>query len=263
MGKKTVLKTFSLGAEPGMPSPERLADWAGEQRGRRADLTSFLVEESIIPQVNAGITSPCAGGKFYSARLQESIVGLEGDRIRGELAISPGFLIDDAVRTGILAHPCRFAVPAPHLVVKGDEYYGDPDEAGGSLYEQYRLIFRAMRDAGIHGHVCICEQAVPEELEALAGRRVLFHIEKATTATLEEVLEYQQTLIVEGSGIREIGRLRDEFEISHVLVLDPKEDELRAAIEVFEPDRVQVAGYCANGDPDYWKSIVASATMKA
>jgi len=262
MGKKTVLKTCSLGAEPGVPSPGRLAEWAGEQRGRCADLTSFLVEESIIPQVDAGITTPCAGGKFYSARLQESIVGLEGDRIRGELAISPGFLIDDAARAGIRAHPCRFAVPAPHLVVKGDEYYGDADEASGALYEQYRHIFRAMRDAGVNGHVCICERAVPEEMEALAGRRVLFHIEKATTATLEEVLEYQQTLIIEGSGIREIGRLRDEFDVSNVLVLDPKEDELRAAIEVFGPDRIQVAGYCANGDPDYWKSIVASAAVK-
>ncbi|MDH7510969.1 MAG: hypothetical protein QHH04_08020 [Methanolinea sp.] len=258
----TVLKTCSLGAEPGMPPPQRLAEWAGDQKGRCADLTSFLVEESVLPQVDAGITIPCAGGKFYSARLRESIVGLEGDRIRGELAIFPDFLIDDAARAGILADPCWFAVPAPHIVVKGDEYYGDSDEACSSLYDQYRHIFRTMRDAGIFGHVCICEQAVPEEMESLAGRRVLFYIEKATTAMLEEVLEYQKTLIIEGSGIREIERLRDEFEISRVLVIDPEVDELRAAIGVFEPDRVQVAGYCTNGDPDYWKSIVSSATVK-
>jgi hypothetical protein len=262
MGKKTVLETCSLGSEPGVPPPARLAEWVGKQRGRCADLTSFLVEESILPQIDAGIIIPCAGGKFYAGRLEESIAGLEGNRICGELEVSPNSLIEDAARVVALAQSCRFAVPAPHLVVKGDEYYGDADEANDALYEQYRRIFRAMRDAGIHGIICICEQAVPEEMEDLAGKRVLFHVERATTTTLEEILEYQQTLIVQGSCIREIGRLRDEFEISRVLVLDPKGDELSAVIEVFEPDRVEVAGYCIDGDPDYWKAIVASATVE-
>jgi len=261
MVKKTVLKTCSLGAEPGVPSPEALAEWIGEQRGRWADLTSFLVEESVLPQVDAGITVPCAGGKFYSTRLQESILGLEGGLICNELGLSPDLLVEDATRARAIAPSCRFAVPAPHTVVKGDEYYGDVDEASGSLYKQYRQILREMRDAGIAGHICICEKAVPAEMEALAGRRVLFFVEEAGTGTLEEILEYQQTLVVRGSDIPEIGRLRDEFEIYRVMILDPRRDDLQKALETFEPDQVQVAGYSVNGDLNYWESIVSSATV--
>jgi hypothetical protein len=181
--------------------------------------------------------------------------------ICNELGLSPDLLVEDATRAGAVASSCRFAVPAPHMVIKGDEYYGDLDEASGSLYEQYRRIFREMRDAGIAGHICIGEKAVPEELEALAGRRALFFVEEAGTRTLEEILEYQQTLVVRGSDIPEIGRLRDEFEIYRILVLDPRRDDLQKALEIFEPDQVQVAGYSVNGDRDYWKSLVGSATV--
>jgi len=184
-----------------------------------------------------------------------------GGLISSELGLSSDLLVDDASRARAIAPSCRFSVPAPHLVAKGDEYYGDLDEANDSLYEQYRCIFREMRDAGIAGHVCICERAVPEELEALAGRRVLFFVEEAGISTLEEILEYQQTLVVRSSDIPEIGRLRDEFEISRVLVLDPRGDDLRRTLETFEPDQVQVAGYWIDGDPHYWKSIMDSAIV--
>lgn len=262
MGNRIVLPTCSLGAEPGVPSPQKLAEWVGEQRGRRADLISFSVEESLVPQVDAGITLPCAGGLFYAMRLQESLAGLDGDRILGELDVILEFLVDDAERAVSIAGPCRFAVPAPHLVVKADLYYDDPGEAGDALHEQYRKVFREMRDAGIVGHVCICERAIPEELEALAGRRVLFFVTEADDSMLGEILEYQQTLVVRGHQVSAAGRLKEEYEITRILVLDPGRDHLREALDIFDPDQVQVAGYSSSGDPGYWNGIADSATLR-
>jgi len=58
MAKKVVFETVSLGSEPSVPEPGKLAEWAGAQRGKRADLVSFLLEEGLPPRKMRGYTSP-------------------------------------------------------------------------------------------------------------------------------------------------------------------------------------------------------------
>ncbi|MEM2124463.1 MAG: hypothetical protein QXL43_03965, partial [Methanolinea sp.] len=233
-----------------------------DQRGREADLTSFLVEASLRPQRDAGISLPCAGGKFYGKRLGESIEGLEGGKITGELALSPGLLADDAARAVALSPGCRFAVPAPHLVAREDAHYGDEEEARATLCEQYRLLFREMRDRGAAGHVCIGGEAVPAELEAFAGRRVLFFVEGADRATLGELLEYQRAIVVRGRDIAGLAELMDECEVATVFLLDPGGDDVERILEVCDAERVRLAGYCTAKCPEYWRRLVDASAVR-
>ncbi|MCQ8894325.1 MAG: hypothetical protein NQU46_06820 [Methanolinea sp.] len=261
MGKKIVLPTLSLGSEPGHISPARLAEWIGQQRGQWADLTSYHVESCLLPQVEAGITLPCAGGKFYSTRLGEAIKGLANGRVTGELDLDTQYLGDDAGRARRIAPVCRFAVPAPHILVNTGPSEKDQEEAKFALYQKYSLIFRTMRDDGIAGHVCIGERAVPEEMEALAGKRVLFFVEEGDAATLETILDYQHVIVIKGEEITAVMDLCDRYDIFRVVIRDPRKDDIRALLQVFDQDQVQVAGYGSDCQPEYWKAVAGFATI--
>lgn len=261
MAKKVVFETVSLGSEPSVPEPGKLAEWAGAQRGKRADLVSFLLEEGLAPQEDAGVHQPCAGGLFYKDRWIESISGITGNDITEEMGIMPEYLADDALRIRAISSLCRVAVPAPHQFSLTDTYYGDEDEAMEALHSQYRALMRAMRDSGIVGHVVHCTRAVPEELEALAGKKVFFYFESLDTESIAEILEYQQVLAIRKDHIPLLEEAREEFAVNRVILVDPCRDDLLVLLKSFDKDCIQVGGYCASDEKKYWESLVDSSIL--
>ena len=69
MAKRLKLATRALGAEPGKPDVPALAAWISEHRGTAADIITYQLDQSLSPQLPAGIMSPCAGGRFYRERI--------------------------------------------------------------------------------------------------------------------------------------------------------------------------------------------------
>jgi hypothetical protein len=261
MAKKLIFQTISLGSEPITPEAGQLTEWVSAQRGRQADITSFLLEKGLFPQQEASVDLPCAGGKFYQERWRESISGQENGYITGELGIRTDYVVEDTVRIREISGISRGALPAPHRLGFNDRYYGDEEEAVAALYHQYKHLFRAMRDAGIVGHVLHCTEAVPGELEALAGKKVFFYLESPDVESMATLLEHQKVLAVRKDDFPLLVGHSEEYEINQVLIIDPDADALREALRSFDPDYIQVGGYCTGDNPGYWKSLVDSAIL--
>jgi len=261
MAKKLVFRTVSMGSEPPIPDAGELALWVRTERGRQADLSSFLIEEGLRPQVDAGVDLPCAGGKFYRSRWLESISGIKEGYITDELGIMPGFVEDDAARVKSVSGGCRVALPAPHLLDLTDRYYGDADESSAALFQQYRRLLRAMRDAGVAGHVLHCTAAIPEELEALAGKNVFFFLKDPDEESMATLLEHQRAIGIRGSPLPLLLDHREEYEVTEVLILDPDAGELTNLLHSFDPDQIRVGGYCPEHCHEYWRALVDSATV--
>lgn len=261
MAKKLVFPTVSIGSEPSIPDAGELAGWVRTERGRQVDLTSFLIEEGLRPQVEAGIDFPCAGGKFYRARWLESISGIKEGDITNELGMMPGAVEDDAARVRSVSGSCRVALPAPHLLELTDRYYGDVDESSAALCQQYRRLLRAMRDAGVAGHVLHSTDAVPEELEFLAGKTVFFFLENPGEESIATLLEYQRVIAIRGDLIPVLLPHMEEYEVSQVLIMDPDARDLTNLLNSFDRDQIQVGGYCTEHRPEYWRTLVDSATV--
>src|SRR5512138_866952 len=153
MGKRRKLTTRAFGAEPGLPDTAGLAAWIAEHRGREADLTTFLLDRSLAPQIPAGIGWPCAGGRFYADRIRRSMAGLFEDRIEAELHADLAAVTEDAAGIVLQQKGAWCAVPAPSLLGLQDRHYGDPDERDDAVAGVYRTILRAMRDTGVAGHI--------------------------------------------------------------------------------------------------------------
>ena len=51
MAKRLKLATRAFGAEPGMPDIVTLAAWIAEHRGTTADIITYLLDQSLAPQV--------------------------------------------------------------------------------------------------------------------------------------------------------------------------------------------------------------------
>ena len=104
MKKRLNLATRAFGAEPGDPDGAVLAAWIASHRGITADLITYLLDQSLAPQISAGIDFPCAGGKFYKKRIIESITGVEEGKTTGEISLNDlhlyasGWVIDRADR---------------------------------------------------------------------------------------------------------------------------------------------------------------------
>ena len=76
MGKRVNLSTRAFGAEPGVPDVITLASWVAEHRGMTADILTYHLDQSLAPQIAAGITMPCAGGRFYADRILSCLLGI-------------------------------------------------------------------------------------------------------------------------------------------------------------------------------------------
>jgi hypothetical protein len=122
-------------------------------------------------------------------------------------------------------------------------------------------MMRAMRDAGVAGHVLLCDTPTGEELEALAGRNVFFFTENQNKKTLSLLLEYQAVVAVRPSALGLVEDLMGEYEVLKIVILDAGEEALMQALGFKDPENLLCGGYCHDACSHYWKSIVKKASV--
>lgn len=259
MGKRQKLATRALGAEPEKPDIAALSGWVAEHRGRTADITTYLLDRSLAPQIEAEIGMPCAGGKFYADRLLASIDGIvDRNAIRDLHADTPA-VVEDAAGIVVQRKGAWCALPAPRVLAITDAYYGDTDEWSDAICGIYKTILRAMRDMGVFGHVVICDRATETECAALGGRKVFFFQPSPSRDDLMCLLEYQHRIAVGNNELPVLLGLMNEFTVGHVLLVDPDPHAIELARSHLDPDQITVAGYCTGDSGTYWKDLVVHA----
>ncbi|OPY39300.1 MAG: hypothetical protein A4E35_00070 [Methanoregula sp. PtaU1.Bin051] len=263
--RKRQLVTLSFGAEPGMPDVPALADWVAKRRdgGVESDLITYLLEAALAPQLEAAITIPCSGGRFYASRLLSSFTGIKDGVIRGETVISDRMIVADSAELVLQKKGVWCAVPAPHILSIRDEYYYDEDEAFGAVADLYRGAMRAMRDAGIYGHVLICDRADNTELAALSRQKVFFFLPQPGREDLEVLLEHQRRIAVDKGHLEDVFDLSDEYELRQLVIIDADHESIASALSHFDPEQVVIGGYCTTSCESYWKDLIKGAYYTA
>ena len=262
VGKPIVFPTRSFGSDAPPPDPGLLAEWVRTRRGQPADLVSYFLEEGLVPQLDAGVTFPCAGGRFYRQRWLDALTGIEDSVITAEPGCDATQLVADAVDLGRIRKNLRVAIPAPHVLALKDQYFKDSDEADHSLSTVYGDMMRAMRDAGIAGHVVCGDRAVPDELDALAGKKVFFFSRDQTARSLSSLLEPQAAVAVRPSALPTLEELMGEYDVRTIILLDPGELDLRQALTIKDQDQLICGGYCRDSCDRYWRDLVEKAMIR-
>jgi hypothetical protein len=257
MQKVVPLTTRALGAEPGTPDLARLTGWVAEHRGTAADLHAYRLDESLAPQISSGIIYPCAGGLFCRDRVRESLTGLNmtRDRAIGDIHVDTGTLADDATLISSLKKECWCALPTPLSLGITDEYYRDKEEWCDAITTAYRSLMRAMRDAGIGGHVLIGETSDELEISLLAGKKVFFFVPDPQPKDLETLMEHQRQVAINTRMLESAIILANEYAVNQWIVMDPDERGIRMALSHFDPDQVIAGGYCTNECNSYWERL--------
>jgi len=259
MTKRRTLSTRSFGAEPDVPDIPELAAWVAGHRGKSGDLMSYQLDQSLAPQVSAGITMPCAGGKFYKDRIMACLVGIQGSKAVDEISVSDTAVIEDAARIVAQKKGVWCAFPSPHDLGIADSYYHDHDEWSNAISGAYRLLMRSMRDAGIAGHVLICNQIDDAELSALSRQKVFFFQPRPDRESLELLMEYQRKIAVSPSCLDTVFGIATEYDLHQIIIQDADEESIAHALSLLDPDQVVVGGYCTGECEKYWRSVVESA----
>lgn len=259
MSKRLRLETRSFGAETGVPEVAELSAWIAGHRGKPLDLTRFRILQSLAPQLEHAIDIPCAGGKYLRDRIITSLTGITGGKATGDIFADTGLLAEDASAVAGERRGTWCALPAPHLLLLSDHYYHDADEWASALAVTYRAILRAMRDAGVTGHVLICDRAEDRELAALAGPKVFFFLPAADREDLSSLMEYQRNIAIGNRKLDLVFDLADEYTLRKLFIIDPDPAAIELSLSRLDPDRVNAAGYCTVDCGNYWKGLAASA----
>lgn len=259
MVKRRKLATRAFGAEPGVPDVSGLAAWITEHRGREADIVTYLLDQSLAPQVNAEIGSPCAGGKFYAGRIRQCITGIRDNRAVGELHIDTPAIIEDAAGIVVQRKGAWCAMPAPHVLGIEDALYGDGEEWNSAICDAYRTIMRAMRDTGVTGHVLIADRMDDAELAPLTGKKTFFFAPAPEREDLAALMEYQQQVAVRKDQLKTLFDLTDEYTLRKLFIIDPDPAAIRLALSHLDADQIVAGGYCTEGSGEYWKDLVSNA----
>jgi hypothetical protein len=259
MVKRLTLPTRAFGAEPGVPDIPALTKWVAEHRGMTADLLTYRIDQSLVPQISAGITAPCAGGKFYADRILSCLIGVTGRKAVDEIGVDTDAVFEDACAMVGQKKGVWCAMPAPHALGIVDTYYDDEDEWNDAITGAYRTIMRAMRDAGIAGHMIIGDVADDAEISGLAHPNVFFFFPKQNREILQCVLEHQRQVAVSKSALTTALDLRNEYDLHRIIVLDPDEEAIALALSHVDPDQIMAGGYCTEKCDTYWKSLVDAA----
>jgi hypothetical protein len=259
MVKRLQLATRAFGAEPGIPDVAGLAAWVAEHRGITADIVTYLLDQSLSPQLPVGITVPCAGGRFYSTRIMECLAGVEGGKATGEIHLNPHAIIEDAAGIVVQKKGAWCALPAPHLLGITDTYYNDEEEWNAAITGTYRDLMRSMRDTGIRGHVLICNAMREPEVEALVRQNVFFFQPRADRESLACLMEYQHQIAVGRDHIDTVLDLSSEYDLRKIIIIDPDSESIERALASLDPDQVSAGGYCTAACKDYWKDLVDAA----
>ncbi len=200
-------------------------------------------------------------GLFCRGRILESLTGLNNDRNSavGEIDVDPGALTGDALMLAAQRKDVWCALPAPRTLGITDTYYGDDDEWCDAITGAYRTLMRAMRDAGIGGHVLICDTVEETEISALAGKKVFFFAPAPERENLLTLMEYQRQVAVGNTMLETVFDLAGEYELHRLIVMNPDDNGIRLALSHLDPDQVIAGGYCTDACDTYWKELVKSA----
>jgi len=259
MVKRRKLATRAFGAEPGVPDVSGLAAWITEHRGREADIVTYLLDQSLAPQVRAEIGSPCAGGKFYAGRIRQCIAGIRDNRAIGELHIDTPAIIEDAAGIVVQRKGAWCAMPAPHVLGIEDAHYGDEEEWSSALCDAYRTIMRTMRDTGVAGHVLIADRMDNAELASLTGQKTFFFAPAPEREDLATLMEYQQQVAAGKDQLQAVFDLTNEYTLRKLFIIDPDPAAIRLALSHLDADQVVAGGYCTDESGEYWKDLVSNA----
>jgi len=262
MTKRLELATRAFGAEPGLPDVAGLAGWIAEHRGHLADMVTFQLDQSLAPQIPAGILTPCAGGLFYRKRILESIKGVVDGRATGEIHFESRDIIEDAAGIVVQKKSSWCALPAPHMLAIADSYYEDAYEWSDAINSVYRALMRAMRDTGIPGHVLIGDTMKEEELAALANKKVFFFLPDPDRESLASLLEHQRQVAVGKDQLKILFELTGEYDLGKIFIVDPDREAIERALSQLDPDQVAVGGYCQDSCETYWNDLAGSSVYQ-
>jgi hypothetical protein len=259
MVKRRNLSTRAFGAEPGIPDVAVLAAWIADHRGTPADMITYLLDQSLAPQLAAGIISPCAGGRFYRNRIMECLAGVEEGKAIGEIHLNPHAIIEDAAGIVLRKKGTSCALPAPHLLGIMDTYYHDDEEWNGAIAGVYHDLMRSMRDTGIKGHVLICREIHEPEIESLVRPNIFVFQPEPDRESLACLMEHQHQIAVGRDYVDTVLALSSEYDLRKIIIVDPDVDSINRALECLDPDQVSAGGYCTDTCTDYWKNLVDAA----
>jgi len=259
MVKRRNLSTRAFGAEPGIPDVAVLAAWIADHRGTPADIITYLLDQSLAPQLAAGIISPCAGGRFYKNRIMECLAGVEEDKVTGEIHLNPHAIIEDAAGIVLQKKGTLCAMPAPHLLGITDTYYHDEQEWNDAIAGVYQDLMRSMRDTGIKGHVLICKTIQEPEIESLVRPNIFVFQPEPDRESLACLMEHQSQIAVGRDYVDTVLALSSEYDLRKIIIVDPDTESIERALECLDPDQVSAGGYCTDISPDYWKNLVDEA----
>jgi len=259
MVKRRILPTRAFGTEPDVPDIPVLAEWIAKNLGKSGDLISFYLDQSLSVQLSSEITIPCAGGIFYKDRIMDSLMGIDSKAVVDEIAIKIEAVTKDALDIVSQKKNIWYALPAPHALGITDSYYHDKDEWQDAIAGEYRTLMRSMRDAGIGGHVLICDTIDEVELSALSRQKVVFFARNPDREELATLMEYQRQVAVDPHHLAMAFDLAHEYEIHELIILDPDMESIALALSEFDPDQLMAGGYCTGDGEGYWKKLVASA----
>jgi hypothetical protein len=256
MIKRLKLATRAFGAEPGIPELTVLAAWIAGHRGSTADIITYLLDQSLEPQLSAGIIAPCAGGRFYKNRIMQSLLGVDGRKATGEIDLDSYAIIEDAAGIVVQKKGAWCALPAPHVLGITDTYYDDEYEWNDAITGTYRTLMRSMRDVGINGHVLICDSISEPEIVSLVRPDVFFFQPKPDRESLACLLEHQRQIAIGRDHLGTVLDLSSEYDLRRIIILDPDQASIARALSCLDPDQVSAGGYCTEMCEIYWKNLV-------
>ena len=261
MPKIVPLATRALGSEPGIPDLAALAAWVADHRGIAADLHAYQLDSTLAPQTAAGITFPCAGGLFCRDGIRESLIGLDatGAAAEEEIHVETRALAEDAARLATQKREVWCALPAPGSLGIADRYYRDDEEWCAAITGAYRTLMRAMRDAGVGGHVLICTTVNEQEIAHLAGKKVFFFAPDAGCTDLDGLMEHQRMVAVSPKMLGAAIDHADQYEVNRWIIVDPDKESIRLALSHVDPDQVAGGGYCTEESDTYWEKLTQRA----
>jgi len=262
MAKRLKLATRGFGAEPGTPDIPALAAWIAEHRGRTADIFTYLLEQSLAPQIPAGIQIPCAGGAFYAGRIRECLRGIKGHWIIDDLSLDQAPVIEDAAGIVVQKKGAWCAIPAPRDLGLTDRYYLDDEEHKDAIHAVYTNLMRTMRDTGVAGHVIVAESIDDADVLALARKNVFFFQPSPTRKDLAVLLEHQRQVAITKETLPVLFELRGEYDFSRIFLMDPDRGSVHLALAHLDPDQISAGGYCTKDCGEYWKNLVAAAVYE-
>jgi len=259
MVKRLNLATRAFGAEPDQPDMAGLAEWVADHRGRVADIVMYHLDRSLAPQLDAGITTPCAGGKFYADRIRQCLGGVLGNRAVGELHVDCTAITEDAAAIVVQKKGAWCAMPSPQVLGIADAHYGDEDEWRTAICGAYRTLMRAMRDTGVAGHVLIADRVDDAELASLARQKVFFFQTEMDRESCATLMEYQAQIAVGKEAAGTVLDLADEYTLQRIILIDPDKVSIDLALSHLDPDQVAAGGYCRDNCGEYWKTLSDNA----